>query len=297
MSRKREKEETMNTANRGSRAATARPRAGRWARTALVALTAGLLVADPAGFGPSAWANNESGGPGAQVLIGRDDDNVNNPDIQPLDVPSPPGPNQSLNNTDILRGGPGNDILIGLLGSDVLDGGVGDDILIGGPEGGAGGGPPNSDVQFGGAGRDIAIWAPGDGSDAFIGGLHRDALVMGLIDRDPADPAGRRPLLSNPIPRFPHGLPSVNLTGTNGSCTLERVDDPDLGYEFLVRFFGGTGALAVTIRLAEVEQVFCSTSPAGGIVFADLTQPDPQFVPISADEVLDLNRDVARIIR
>ena len=57
---------------------------------------------------------NQVGGSDHEVLVGRDDDNVNNPDIQPTDVPSPPGPNQSLNNTDIQVGGRGNDILIGL---------------------------------------------------------------------------------------------------------------------------------------------------------------------------------------
>jgi len=286
----------MKTAKRDSTTAIIWRRGGRWLpRTALVALAAGLLAADLGGLTLSAWAANQEAGPKAEVLIGRDDDNVSNPDIQPLTVPSPPGANQSLNNADILRGGKGNDILIGLLGSDVLDGGQGDDILIGGPEGG-GGAFPNSDIQFGGPGRDIAIWAPGDGSDAFIGGPHEDALVIGLIDRDPADPNGRRPLLSNPIGRFPHGLPSVNVSGLNGSCTLERVDDPDLGFEFLVRFFGGTGALAVTIRLIEVEQVFCPVG-ATGIVFADLTQPEPAFVPITIEQVPQLNQDVARIIR
>ena len=66
------------------------------------------------------------------------------------------------------------------------------------------------------------------------------------------------------------GRPSVNVSGTNGFCTIERVDDPDLGYEFLTRFFvRSTGNLAVTIRLAEVEHVFCPGLVPGEIVFAD----------------------------
>ena len=53
-------------------------------------------------------------------------------------------------------------------------------MLIGGPEGGAGGGAPNSDVQFGDSGNDVSIWAPGDGSDFFHGGSgNRDAQVVG----------------------------------------------------------------------------------------------------------------------
>jgi RTX calcium-binding nonapeptide repeat (4 copies) len=83
---------------------------------------------------------------GPQVLIGADDDNLNNPAIQPPNTAA----NQSLNNTDVLIGGFGNDILIGLLGDDVLHGGFGHDILIGGPEGS---GPPNSDIIFGDAGN------------------------------------------------------------------------------------------------------------------------------------------------
>ena len=217
----------------------------------------------------------------------RDDDNTNNPDIQPPNVPSPPGPNQSLNNTDIQVGGRGNDILIGLGGNDVQIGDDGDDIFIGGA---------GADVQFGGRGNDISIWAPGEGSDAFIGGPGKDALVIGLFDRDPANTA--LPLLTNPTNGYPHGRPSVDISGTNGFCTLERVDDPDLGYEFLTRFFvRSTGNLAVTIRLSETEHVFCPGLVPGEIVFADLTRDNPQFVTVTLDQVQHLNQNVAPIIR
>src|SRR3954469_19215653 len=103
------------------------------------------------------FASLEEGGAGAQVLIGKDNDNINNPLIQPAGVAA----NQSLNNTDILSGGAGPDVLIGLLGSDVLFGNGGNDILIGGTEQGT---TPNSDVMFGGAGNDVSVWAGGDGS-------------------------------------------------------------------------------------------------------------------------------------
>jgi hypothetical protein len=181
-------------------------------------------------------------------------------------------------------GGRGHDIFVGGQGSDVQIGDDGDDIFIGGQ---------GTDIQFGGRGNDISIWAPGDGSDAFFGGPGKDALVVGLID-----PSSSQPLLSNPTNSFPHGRPSVNVSGTNGFCAVERVQDPDLGFEFLIRFFvRSTGNLAVTIRLNETEQVFCPGLNLGEIVFADLTKDEPQFVPVALNQVQRLNELVAPIIR
>ena len=134
------------------------------------------MLAGVFGLVPAVEAALENGGKGAQGLIGADDDNLNNPVVQPPDTMA----NQSLNNTDVLIGGFGNDILMGLLGNDVLHGGPGHDILVGGPEGA----PPNSDIIFGDEGNDIKIWQGGDGSDAFIGGPRRDAMVFGTMDRD-----------------------------------------------------------------------------------------------------------------
>ncbi|MDQ3563487.1 MAG: hypothetical protein M3436_04870 [Pseudomonadota bacterium] len=225
----------------------------------------------------------------ADVLIGRDDDNIDNPDIQPADSDV----NQSLNNTDVLEGRGGNDVLIGLLGSDVLRGGPGADILIGGTEQGV---APNSDVIFGDKGNDINIWAPGDGSDAFDGGgARRDAMVFGVIDRD-ADNVPTLVSVGGPHRRT--GVPTADVTGSPGFCTLERVDDPELGFDFLVRFFvRATGNLAVTVRQRDVEQVFCTTEPGGTITFADLTDAYPEFVEVSLHDVKRLNRTVAQIIR
>jgi len=224
---------------------------------------------------------------GSQVLIGEDDDNLTNATIQPPGVVA----NQSLNNADILVGGSRNDVLIGLLGSDVLVGGPGNDILIGGTEQGA---TPNSDIIWGGEGNDINIWAPGDGSDAFLGGPGRDAQIFGVIDR-----VSNVPTLTGTAPGFPNGVPTANVSGAPGFCTLERVEEGStLGYDFLVRFFvRATGALAVTIRLSEVEQVFCTSQAGGQITFADLTVDNPQFVVVSLAEVRRINRIVAAIIR
>ena len=126
------------------------------------------------------------GGKGPQLLIGLDDDRQDNVAIQ-----AGAAANQSLNRTDILEGGQGNDVMFGFNGNDVMDGGPGRDIILGGPDGGtAPGGPPNSDIMFGGPGNDVNLWAPGDGSEAFIGGPGLDAIIFGSTDRDAvADPS------------------------------------------------------------------------------------------------------------
>jgi hypothetical protein len=163
-------------------------------------------------------------------------------------------------------------------------------ILIGGPELGT---TPNSDVMFGDDGDDINIWAPGDGSDAFIGGAGRDAIIFGVIDKD----ASNRPISGGSAPGFAH-IPSVNVTGQGGFCAIERVASVSTGYEFLIRFFSrATGALLVTVRLTEVEQLFCTSQAGGQITYADLTQAVPQQVVISVGEALTLNNTVGRMIR
>jgi len=106
---------------------------------------------------------------GGQVLVGADNDEPSDPTIQP--IPTPPGPDQSLKKSDQLVGGRGPDTIVGRLGSDVITAGAGDDVIVGGTEGGQPAPPlPNSDIAYGNAGSDAFVWAPGDGSDAFIGG-------------------------------------------------------------------------------------------------------------------------------
>ncbi len=227
----------------------------------------------------------------SDVLIGPDDDNQNDLEIQPPGTVA----NQSLNNADTLIGRRGDDILIGMLGSDVLLGGFGDDVLIGGIERGS---QPNSDIQLGDAGNDTAIWQGGDGSDLFDGGPGpRDALVFGTIDRDEDTNV---PILSPVDGKHARtGLPTADVTRQGGFCTLEAVEDPDArGFEFLVRFFSkATGALLVTVRVRDVEQVFCTAEDAAAITFADLTAPKPDFVVVALEAVRDLNTDVALMIR
>jgi RTX calcium-binding nonapeptide repeat (4 copies) len=237
-----------------------------------------------AGSATSTHAALIDGGKGPQVLIGTDDDNTANPVIQPAGVAA----NQSLNNTDVLDGGPGNDVLIGKLGSDVLSGGPGRDILVGGPDPGA----PNSDIQFGGPDDDVSLWAPGDGSEAFIGGPGTDALVFGVTDRS----AGT-PILSAPVPGFPFGVPTANVSGQGGFCTIEAAPAASR-YDYLIRFFGrATGNLAVTIRVRDVEQVFCTSVAGGQITYADLTQAAPAFTVVSQADVEALNATVGFMVR
>jgi RTX calcium-binding nonapeptide repeat (4 copies) len=233
-------------------------------------------------------------GKGPQLLIGRDDDNRENADIQ-----AGAAANQSLDRTDILEGGPGNDVIFGLNGDDAIDGGPGSDIILGGPDGGAApGGPPNSDIMFGGPDNDVNLWAPGDGSEAFVGGPGLDAVVFGGTDREAVpDPATgvRLPTLLFGVDGFPQGIPTADVSGLLQHYTVERSPSP--GYDFLVRFRGPAGNLIVTVRVSSVEQFFCPSKDGAGIAFADLTLAAPAFVDVAQQEVETLNPLVAAMIR
>jgi hypothetical protein len=255
---------------------------------AVAAAVMGVLIAAFMGGPESTDAALLERGAGAQVVIGKDDDNTNNPKIQPPGTVA----NQSLNNTDVISSGAGNDVLIGLLGSDVMQGQADNDILVGGTEQGT---QPNSDVMFGGPGNDTSVWAPGDGSDAFMGDSGLDAQVFGLIDKN----ANNVPTRSGGYSEFPNGVPTAEVTLSPGFCTLERIGAANsLNYDYLVRFFvRSTGDLAVTIRLEDTEQVFCTSDAGGAITFANLTRDNPRFVEVSRSRVNELNPIVRRIIR
>jgi len=260
--------------------------AGSLASAVAVALAGALLISS---HPMQALGEN---GKLAQLLIGRDDDNAGN-----LAIQSGAAANQSLNRTDVLQGGPGNDVIFGLNGDDVIDGGPGVDIILGGPDGGAApGGVPNSDIIFGGPDDDVVLWAPGDGNEAFFGGPGKDALIFGATDRDATpDPTTgvRLPTLQSGVEGFPHGIPTANVSGLTNFCTIE--ESPSPAYQFLVRFRNAAGTLLITERVAGVEQVFCSQG--GGIVFADLTVPSPVFVPVTQPQAATLNPLVGAMIR
>lgn len=267
-------------------------------RFSLSALSAGALVSVLGLVLASAHPTQAAlvdGGKGPQLLIGLDDDNQANASIQAGAVA-----NQSLNRTDILDGGPGNDVMFGLNGNDVINGGPGDDIILGGPDGGAApGGPPNSDIMFGGPGNDVNLWAPGDGSEAFVGGPGLDAIIFGATDREAvADPATgvRLPTLRSGVSGFPQGITTADVSGLGNFCTVEA--SPSAGYQFLVRFrSAATGNIIVTVRVTDVEQVFCTSQSGASIAYADLTVPSPGFNVVTLPEVQALNPLVGAMIR
>jgi len=267
-------------------------------RFGVSALSAGLFVACVGlilGPAHSTQAALLDGGKEPQLLIGLDDDKRDNVAIQ-----AGAAANQSLDRTDVLEGGPGNDVMFGLNGDDVMDGGPGRDIILGGPDGGAApGGPPNSDVMFGGPGDDVNLWAPGDGSETFIGGPGLDAIIFGATDREAVADAAtgvRLPTLRFGLPDFPQGIPTADVSGLANFCTLETSPLP--GYDYLVRFRGrAAGNIIVTVRLKDVEQLFCTDQTGAAIAFANLTDPSPSFVAVSQAEVEILNSLVAAMIR
>src|SRR5688572_4366701 len=212
---------------------------------ALTVAVAGVLLS-------TAYANNDTPNARPQLLIGVDDDKLENTALQAGAVT-----NQSLNRTDILIGGAANDVMFGLNGNDFMDGRAGRDIILGGPDGGTPpGGPPNSDIMLGGSGNDVNLWAGGDGSEVFIGESgSRDALVFGATDRELiADPLTgvRLPTLLAGIPGFPKGIPTADVSSGTSFCTVEVSPLPE--YEFLVRFLGVAGNLIVTVRVSRSEE-------------------------------------------
>jgi len=250
---------------------------------------AGLSLARPTQAAPA------DGNRQPQLIIGRDDDRKDNVAIQ-----AGAATDQSLSRTDVLEGGQGNDVIFGLNGNDVIDGGQGQDIILGGPDGGTPpGGPPNSDIMFGGQGDDVNLWAPGDGSEAFIGGPGLDAIIFGATDRETeADPSTgvRLPKLLPGVDGFPQGIPTANVSGLANFCTLERSPLPE--YDYLIRFRGrAAGNIIVTVRVAGVEQVFCTDQEGNAIAFANLTDPSPAFVVVSQQDVAELNPLVGAMIR
>jgi len=233
----------------------------RTRRFATAALASGALVL---GTTVAATSLTFPGTPGKDVHIGGDNDNADNEFIQPPGVVA----KQHMDNTDVLFGRANDDLLIGKLGDDTLLGGTDSDILVGGPEKGT---QPNSDVLLGDPGADINIWAPGDGSDAFIGHQGWDSMIFApFVER----PNGELLLTRSDGRR----IPRVSIDAQPAfSCTI--VDVParqNLGFEFLVRF-NVNGTPVVTVRQRDVETVYCPSPHAGRALVADLTDHEPEF--------------------
>jgi RTX calcium-binding nonapeptide repeat (4 copies) len=136
----------------------------RSGRAPLLFTATALLVVGLIGTAGAALLGSEKA-KRPQVLIGADNDTNADPTIQ-----NGAAADQSLTAGDQLDGGLASDTLIGRLGPDVFRAGAGDDVIVGGTEGGGNPAFPNKDIAYGAQGSDTFIWAPGDGSDAFIGG-------------------------------------------------------------------------------------------------------------------------------
>jgi hypothetical protein len=230
-----------------------------------VALGAVVAVAGVAGVHPpSASATVEPGTPARDVHIGRDDDNARNHLIQPRGVRA----KQHMDNADILFGRANDDLLIGRLGSDTLLGGSGSDILVGGPDRGR---SPSSDVAVGDTGDDVSIWSPGDGNDAFVANEDRDTMILAPLVRR-SD--GSLRLTSFAGRKVPH----VSIDNRpRFSCTIVRVPRTrPAGFSFLVRFDVDRAPVA-TVRLKDVERLFCPSPRRGTARVADLTVAHPAF--------------------
>ena len=88
--------------------------------------------------------------------------------------------------------------------------------------------------------------------------------MFGATDREAdADPATgvRLPTLLFGVAGFPQGIPTADVSGLPQHCTVERSPLP--GYDYLVRFRGPAGNIIVTVRVSEVEQVFCPSGRRG----------------------------------
>ncbi|MEI2777199.1 MAG: hypothetical protein V9G19_14750 [Tetrasphaera sp.] len=212
------------------------------------------------------------GTPGRDVHIGADNDNANNAFIQPPGVTA----KQHMDNTDVLFGRGGDDLLIGRLGGDTLIGNGGSDILVGGPENFV---APNSDVLLGEEGDDINIWAPGDGSDAFVGFTGRDTMIFAPFTQ-----------VVNGTPKLEsyngRKIPRVKIDASpQFSCTIVKVPaSQNLGFDFLVRF-NVNGVPAVTVRQEGVETVYCPSPHAGQALVANLTVANPTFSSVALSHI------------
>ena len=71
---------------------------------------------------------------------------------------------------DLIYGGSGNDVLIGAAGSDTIYGEDGNDRFGEPAAGDPAANDPGNDTFFGGDGSDLFVWDPGDGSDTIEGG-------------------------------------------------------------------------------------------------------------------------------
>jgi hypothetical protein len=240
-------------------------------RRAALALAATVVLGVGVGGSLAAHATVAPGTPGKDVTIGADNDNGDNPFVQPPGITG----KHHTDNTDILFGRDNDDLLVVLLGSDTVLAGTGVDILVGGPE--AGSTDPNSDALVGAGGDDVNVWAPGDGSEAFAGQKGSDTSIFApfLLRSDGSLVLER--FKGRKIPRVTiDGLPQF-------SCTIVQVPESEnLGYEQLIRF-NVDGDPVISLRHKEVERVLCPSRYDGKVqvAFPNSARPDFRDVPLA----------------
>jgi len=245
------------------------------------------------------------------IIIGADNNAVDNPLVQPQDPAlAGGGRDQSLQFGDILDGSNRNDLIIGRLGVDILLGDDGNDVIVGGTEHFN---PQNRDRAFGNRGSDVFLWAPGDGSDFFDGGKGIDAVAFGLIaeeeNGDIVFRVSNDQQAGNIVIDHRTGLPVMDVTNSPGFCEIiddsssnEAGDQLDaLGLDHLVRFSirgvrnafeageqDADNGVRVTLHLKDVEVLVCASRFGGEIEVYDLT--------VSPAVLID-SRDLPRKLR
>lgn len=257
------------------------------------------------------------------VKVGRDNNSVLNPFVQPQDdAASGGGRDQTLQFGDNLFGSRKDDLLVGGLGVDVLFGGYGDDVIIGGLEHFN---PANRDRAFGGAGDDIFIWKPGDGSDFFTGGKGIDAVIFGLVgefdDGEVKFELVNDQLSGRLAVSRQTRLPLVDVSNSPGFCdVIDESTSVDAAQQlkalrlndlvqFSIRavadsFESGEQAedsgLRVTLHLSGVELLICTNRAGGNIEVLDLTRSPAQIISLqelSQPHYRKLVKRLKRIIR
>ena len=198
--------------------------------------------------------------------------------------------------SDVFRAGAGDDVIVGgteggqpappLPNSDIAYGGTGSDTFIWSPGDG-------SDAFVGGNAakvkkkkvkKKLKVKSSAKGKKKKRKKRKKvkpevDTLVIGnqVLTADSSTPQlfqtkfGQLPLVFSSdrgVPTPLGGTPprNPNLTGL---CEIVAAP-PGLGFDYLVRFFGSPGNLAVTIRTKGVEQVICPTAGSDGATLTSL---------------------------
>ena len=134
-------------------------------------------------------------------------------------------------------------------------------------------------MLLGDEGNDINIWAPGDGSDAFVGDKGYDSSVFAPFLKD-----GDGEL----ILEWKNGrqVPRVDISAKpQFSCAIVKVPASEkLGFQFLVRFNVNDDPV-ITVRHKDVEQVLCPSAVAGKVAVADLTSQYPTFHDVKLTDI------------